>query len=186
MTQQLTYESWSDYLYRLSAVCGPAELQATLTGTLCYGKPSAGDNWLTVTFELMDILDDDVGPDVKDTLSAFHDLTAGQLRDSNLSYQLLLPDDAVPLTMRNQALAQWCRGFLFGFGASGQPVVERLDEGAQESLRDIAAIASVDAEVEESDENEVYYTELVEYIRMAVFAIYEQLNPPIDDGPAVQ
>lgn len=68
-------------------------------------------------------------------------------------------------------MGQWCEGFLGGFG-----LVERsgeLSEEADSALRDFAAIAQVQTDLEESEANEVDYMEVMEYVRMAVLMLFQ-------------
>ena len=66
--------------------------------------------------------------------------TVAQLGDGEFSFELLLGDDDLPLRQRAQALFDWCRSFLGGFGlaAGAQPPLS--EEGA-EALQDLARLA---------------------------------------------
>ncbi len=72
---------------------------------------------------------------------------------------------------------------------SGLPVRSRagLSEDATltgdiaDALGDLAAISQIGTLDEESEEDEVSYTELVEYVRVAVLLVYAELNKKVDD-----
>jgi uncharacterized protein YgfB (UPF0149 family) len=104
-------------------------------------------------------------------------LTREQMHDSNLGFDLLLPDDETPLRERVQALAQWCRGFLSGLGLAGVDRASPMPRDSAEILRDVAEIAraGVSDTLDEGDEQA--YAELVEYLRMGVLLMAEELQP---------
>ena len=99
--------------------------------------------------------------------------TAAQLGDGEFSFQLLLGEDALPLRDRAQALFDWCRGFLGGFGlaAGAQPP---LSEEGSEALQDLARLAgaSVQDIDEDEDEDESALAELEEFVRVAVLLLH--------------
>lgn len=178
-TQEINYEHWSDFLYRVSAVCSPAELQGMLSGTLAGGQRPDPETWCATAQEFMDIHQQAPSEELKAALSALYELTLRTLQAHNYEFQLLLPKDAVPLSLRTQALAQWCQGFLHGLGSAGEGIAQRLDQDSQDAVRDFAAITSLDTDAGESEENEVYFTQLVEFVRLTVFNIYAQLNASV-------
>lgn len=49
-------------------------------------------------------------------LDLLRQATAERLEDGEFAFQLVLDDDDAPLRQRAQALFDWCRGFLGGFG----------------------------------------------------------------------
>ena len=58
---------------------------------------------------------------------------------------LLLPDDDDHLSLRLQALADWCRGYSVGLLNNDSLAVDQLSADAAEMARDIMAIAEVEA-----------------------------------------
>lgn len=178
-TLEINYEHWSDFLYRVSAVCSPAELQGMVSGTLCAGQRPDPEAWCSAAQAFMDIHPQVANAELTAALNALYELTLRTLQAHNYEFQLLLPDDAVPLSQRTQALTQWCQGYLHGLGGGGEGVAQGLDQDSQDALRDLAAITSLDTDTGESEENEVYFAQLVEFVRLTVFNIYAQLNASV-------
>ena len=113
--------------------------------------------------------------------------SAGVLARSDMEFEPLLPDDDDALAERVTALASWCQGFLYGFGASGTAAQAKLPETVTEVLADLAqishagAVGSDDGEAEEEA-----YAELVEFVRAAVQIAYEELGTSRASMPAPQ
>lgn len=175
MTLQISYQDWSDFLIRIGAVCGPSELHGMLCGSLCTGKVGDPGQWASSAYGFLDLLEDTDDREVRGALEAFFEMAQSTMKEQGYGLHLLLPDDAVPLPDRGGALARWCQGFLHGFGSGGEGIALKLEEDAQDALRDIAEIARLEQN-EASEEDEQLYVELVEYVRLAVFDMYAQLN----------
>ena len=99
--------------------------------------------------------------------------TAAQLGDGEFTFQLLLGEPALPLRERAQALFDWCRSFLGGFGLAVGAQPPLSEEGA-EALQDLArlAAASVQDIDEDEDEDEDALAELEEFVRVAVLLLH--------------
>ena len=103
--------------------------------------------------------------------------TADQLADHNFDFQLLLPNDETSLTIRTESVGFWCQGFVSGLGEGRLPLdTENHSTELNDIIHDLSAIAQIDStDVVDSEEEEVAYTELVEYVRVAVMTIYTDL-----------
>lgn len=171
---QISYQDWSDFLLRVGAICSPAELHGLLCGIQCGGADD-GD-WKNHVREFMDLLDVDDMTTVDTALEAQFELIGTALSDGQFNLQPLLPDDALPLAERAEALAQWCQGFLHGLARHGEASLLRLDEDAREALIDLAEIARLDDVGADSETAEQDLMELVEYARMTLFSTVSQLK----------
>ena len=105
--------------------------------------------------------------------------TREQLSDEDLGFSLWLPNDAEMLEERTMALSQWCSGFLAGLGSSGDATLEALSDEANDALKDLQQISTADvADTTESEEDEIAFAEIVEYIRVVILTIREDLRGP--------
>jgi len=165
-----------EVLNSAGTVCGPAECHGTVCGALCVGA-DAGDTWIT------HLLDEATGAaaglkDCRRELLGLRDRSKKLLRDGTLDFTPLLPDDETGLAERTAALGEWCQGFLYGLGLAGERLkVDTLTDEVNEVLRDMGQIAQAGFEGEDSDEDETAYTEIVEYVRVGVQLIFEELQP---------
>ncbi len=173
MSTTIQYEYWADFLYRSGAICSPAELHGLVVGVLASGCEHDEKVQQDAALLLMDC-PSTPDADVLQAVAAFYPLTLLDLKDSNLGFQLLLPEDALPVADRTRALSEWCQGFLTGFAEAGKDIVSRLDEEGSDALWDFASIAQLEENPPESNDNEIHLSNLVEYVRMAVLNIFEQ------------
>ncbi|MEO6081179.1 MAG: UPF0149 family protein [Steroidobacteraceae bacterium] len=168
-----TFNELQGALQQSHALTDAAEAHGTLVGSLCATGCSL-DEWLA------EILPEGQAANAAAaSLRAVFDATNGALGDNEMSFQPLLPLDEEPIADRTRALGEWCQGFLYGLGVGvAVPDVSRLQGEAAEVLRDMTEITHVDVDPEDSEEsNEAAYAELVEFVRVGVQLLYEQLRP---------
>lgn len=159
-------------LIQAHALTDAAEAHGTLVGSLCSTPCSLAD-WLG------DILPDgNADPLSAASLRVIFDETSGALGEGMLQFRPLLPTDDESLDQRTAALGEWCQGFLYGLGAGVRPDPDTLQGEAAEILRDITEITHVGVDPEDgSESNEQAFAELVEFVRVGVQLLYEQLQP---------
>jgi uncharacterized protein YgfB (UPF0149 family) len=97
-----------------------------------------------------------------------------------------LPDDDELLEDRTIALAQWCGGFLAGLASGGE--FEVLSEEGREAIDDLQQIARAEltapeGEGPDNEEDEVAFTEIVEYVRVVTLMMREDFRGPGADDP---
>ncbi|TKB47710.1 UPF0149 family protein [Thalassotalea mangrovi] len=95
--------------------------------------------------------------------------------DENFGFQLLLPDDDESIIERGQALNAWVQGFNLGFGLL-QKQNSSYSEDVQEIIRDFADIANLSNELEDDEETEEAYFEILEYIRISSLLCFAELG----------
>lgn len=166
----------------LGAALGAAEVHGLLTGLACAGVrlPMAGlREWLEEELDVA--LDEPTFRELR-TLDA---TLRRQLDDDDLGFELMLPDDDRPLAERVEAMANWCVGFLAGFGTgSGDREDDDLPPDVRDLLGSIGEISRAEADDGEDEESEREYAELVEYLRVAALTVFLELVEPRDGGPS--
>jgi hypothetical protein len=108
-------------------------------------------------------------------LSLLKNYTLQQLHSTDCDFQLLLPTDDIPLTERIQALGSWCEAYTLGLSISGIPIL-KLSTDSREFIQDVLAIAKVAPETEGVETAEHHYYQLVEYMRIGVITLYEEVK----------
>jgi uncharacterized protein YgfB (UPF0149 family) len=85
-----------------------------------------------------------------------------------------LPSDDRPLPERAEALVDWCRGFLGGFGLAGTEAHAKLSEEAQEILRDLGSIAAAQLDFGEEGDDEDALIEVHEFVRVGAMLLFAE------------
>lgn len=172
-----SFSDLKEILNSAGMICGAAECHGTVCGALCAGADE-DEAWLT------HLLDEATGGEARvavgrRALLDLCDQSRSLLQSGTLEFAPLLPDDETGLAERTAALGEWCQGFLYGMGLAGERLqLDALPDEAGEVLRDMGQIAQAGFEGDEDDDaDEAAYAEIVEYVRVGVQLIYEELQP---------
>jgi len=153
----------------------PAELHGLLCGLLCAEGDLTRDRWLLLAGEAL--ADDAVlSASVQDLLAKLLDYGVAQLNDPDCAVTPLLPDDDAPLLQRVDALSAWCQGLLYGLGMGHLEQRGGLSGESREFLCDVADIAQGGFEAAAAETNETAYVEVVEYLRIGLLIIRQDLH----------
>jgi uncharacterized protein len=175
-----TYTEIQRVLTEERSLADAAEAHGTLAGCLCAAIGYRFEDWL------LEILPEgEAQPGSRQTLRDLYADTAGALEGPEMGFELLLPEDEQPIDARTAALAQWCQGFLYGLGTSVVQDESGLPGDIGEIVRDLTEITHVAVDAEQSAEsNESAYAELVEFVRVGVQLVFDELGPLRDQpGP---
>lgn len=194
---QVTFAEMVRVLEGLGSSVPAAEAHGCLVGALCTSPHYPMERWLEEIIPDEDRRNDD---DSQQALRLLYADTLNALRGEDMELEALLPDDDIPLVTRASGLSQWCQGFLYGFGTgkaadqAGTEVLkhEELPGSVNEILNDLTHIgrASVEIEGEGNESEEEAYAEVLEYVRVGVQLIHDELIPAAtqridaaDEGP---
>jgi hypothetical protein len=154
------------------ALADAAEAHGTLAGALCALVPYRLEDWLA------EILPEGGGKGTDPALQTLYDATVAALADRQMDFDLLIPEDDRPIEERTQALTSWCSGFLYGLGSNGAADPQRLPGDLGEIVRDLTEITRADVDARDSAEaNESALAELVEFVRVGVQLVFDELEP---------
>jgi hypothetical protein len=177
------YAALRDSLAGAGAVVALAELHGGLCAALCAGAAPAAERWVVACLE------DQTLATTADIDAALHELVGASWRmldGADLVFEPLLPDDDAPLEEQVQALALWCHGFLAGLGETAPGVGrttaahESASAAIGEILGDFAEISRAglsEAEAVGEDQPDFALAELIEYVRVSVQIVFEELAP---------
>ena len=170
--QQPDYTHIQQLLVQEHALAEAAEAHGMLTGCLCSAAGYSFEDWLR------EILPEGrADPQLAETLRDVYAPTLAALEQPDMGFEPLLPSDAQPIDVRTSALAEWCQGFLYGLGAGRIPDPSGLPGEVGEIVRDFAEITRAGVDGAESEEsNESAYAELVEFVRVGVQLLFEELE----------
>src|SRR5690606_16169441 len=113
-------------------------LHGSLTGYLCAGAKTDAADWLGALQLGFDTPDAGGNAVLKNLFSA----CSAQFSNGDAEVEPLLPPAPALLPQRADALVEWCRGFLGGFGLGGSTQRGELSAQAQEILGDLGTIAA--------------------------------------------
>jgi hypothetical protein len=168
----------SGALDKLETEIMPSEVHGTLCGLLCANTGSSADVWQQSLWPHRkegDLL----AAEAHEVFGQIHDISRSQLNDPICDFQMMLPDDDDALDDRVHALGDWCQGFLIGLTLGGVKDFNPLPDDAREIAKDMLEIARAGTSyhLEGNEEDERAYAELVEYLRVGVLLINEELQP---------
>ncbi|MDX1513265.1 MAG: UPF0149 family protein [Gammaproteobacteria bacterium] len=161
----------------------PSECHGLMCGLLCASERFPEDRWLKEVFADAS----SAAPVVEscaNTLRAARRETERQLAGDGFEFRPMLPADNEPLRTRGEALAGWCRGFLYGLALGGMGEAAAGSAEVREVLNDLSEFTRLDvsglqtgSEALESD-----YAEIVEYLRAGVMLVHTELRSRFE-GP---
>ena len=179
--QNSPYQAFAALLSTSGINVSPAELHGLLLGRSAAGAGFEPDSWLADAKELFHS-ENETSDNVRNALIGLQEMVKGELTSDDMTVVLLLPSDDASLTDRAAALGEWCQGFLSGFGLNYRGV--DLSTEGQEVLQDLAAIAQVQDALEESEDGESDYMEVMEYLRVAPLLLFTETKKTAEPAPA--
>ena len=160
----------------------PAFIQGMLIGLLCGDHDIEEAVWVKKLIEEAEI------KSVKESFLKALDMvfqeTNKGLNGSGFELVFGIPDDSESLIFRAAMLGQLCEGVLYGLGLIGalNEAENKLPDQVREIVEDLGQIARIDisglnesGEISDADESD--FMELVEFVKVGVLTINEELNP---------
>lgn len=179
---QVTFAEVQRAVEALGSPMTAAEGHGYMCGALCTDTRANFDRWLEA------VVPEEAGPvagEIEEPLRLLAADTERALRGAEMEFEPFLPEDDAALARRTLALSEWCQGFLYGF-SSGAVRPAQWPQNVSEILRDITQISRVDTDVGEAgEEDEQSYSEVVEFVRVGVQLIFDELHG-LRHGPSVQ
>jgi hypothetical protein len=172
----LDFDSVQAALEGLGANLDAAEAHGTLCALLLEDADLPG--WLGHCLDDLPDASDVLAGERLAVLEEVYVLTREQFGDDELGLEILLPDEDDDFDLRLLALANWCQGYLYGFGVLGAQPQDTLDADARECLSDLLEISKLRHDEDASEDAQLQFVELVEHVRIVALMLNESLNPP--------
>lgn len=167
-----------EYAQASLAYHNASEVHGLLCGMLCINGSLNSEVWLNFVADEMPE-DKSLTKDAQNLLLELLRTTLTQLKADGFNFTLLLPCDRTSLQRRTLSLGSWCQGFLTGLGLGGMQSGQALSAEVDEFLQDLLNIARVGFDTDDTrEEDERAYTEIVEYVRIGVLLVEQELSPP--------
>jgi uncharacterized protein YgfB (UPF0149 family) len=154
--------------------------------------------WQAESFDLRELVDLVGGDELTEEFSveAFVSASVEALTAEDISFTPLLPDESDAegaFELRLEALAEWCAGFLAGFGAAGSVrglnSLDELPEEVQEIVGDLSAITEIDVEGyadsdgTDTEDAESDLVQIEEFVKVGVLLILSLITQPSEQHP---
>ena len=185
----LTHQSIETSLSRLNVPLPVSEVHGLCCGLLC-ALPSAGakTRWFTEVLDAAGLASTDVAGKAAQLkeLDDWFGETVESMNNVDLDFTPTVPSDDLPVSERMRALGDFCAGFTYGIGLTmAQRGNKSLPDDTREIIEDFQAIDAADsidqtdeqAEALSADKHEGVYVELLEYVRVGVLLVLEELRP---------
>jgi len=174
------YQQLNQALERLQIAADAAECHGAISAVVCLTGEEGLANWLPAHFPEIEAgvaEGNALANEARQLIVELYQTTLGQLGQGNFEYALLMPDDDDSLAVRTDALGHWCQGFLLGLRYSGVNDPGQFSGELAEILDDISEISQVTSSaLDNTEEEEQSYAELVEYLRVGVMLFGETLQ----------
>lgn len=164
-----TCAGWSAAITQAKLGVTPAELHGSIAGFLCGGGSGRAH-------ELLDslALEGGAGSIAGETLDGLIERAAGRI-DARLRagepIELVLPE--APLAARADAVVDWCRGFLGGWGLTGMPAGPAQTAEVAEWLSGLGQIAA--SHLTCSEDDQAALDDVLDFVHDAVTHLYASL-----------
>lgn len=181
MSDILDFNYFNEELLNMGAISSAAELQGMLCGKVCgsgLAEQELPDDWMLEMQRFMDMEFLQLSSDQAALIVELYELTLQNLDDSDFRFRPLLPGEGASMQRRSEELAAWCRGYLHGIGTSGLQATDQLSADVADAIRDMAKISQVEIDPEETNQEklETDWEGLVEYVKVAVLNVREELR----------
>ena len=179
ISQFLNYEDLSAPLLQLDPDKDPSEIHGSLCGILCADNSIDQNAWGQLVIPQLDS-NNLLHKESMEILSQLFTQTVRQMNDPNCEFQLILPNEENADTQALvDTLGEWCQGFLVGLSLGGISDIDSLPEDSAELVRDFVEIARAGTsyQLDDVDDAQQSLFELIEYVRIGVLLINEELHP---------
>lgn len=166
------FETLEHRLIAANTPFSPSYIHGMMVGLLCVATRGPQMCWELLQVEVPEMVQQET---TRKLFSALFTLTNQQLQDIDKAITLMLPDDAVPLTYRLEALAGWCEGFLYGVELENVSKEALMSiPNVQEVLTDLTQIKDIAFDAKDTESNERDFTEIVEFVRVGALLVHAE------------
>ncbi len=178
--QPLDFEDFANQLLGEGAQQSPAYLHGGICGIYAGAGPVSAEDCVAAAGQALEL---GLHGELADSSLRLADISRRAMQDEEFDFHLFLPDDEAEMTVRVQALSEWCQGFLAGYALVVSEDRAGLGEETSEVLKDVAAIAQAghDEDADEED-SEGDYFELTEYLRFACLNLFMNRLAELEDA----
>ncbi|MCU7834236.1 MAG: YecA family protein [gamma proteobacterium symbiont of Taylorina sp.] len=176
MSSEINIELIMRSLTNVGSETTPSEAHGVLCGLLCGNNKIKSSQWKSHLAH--DVLPGDLLADeAQQILDVLYNQTIVSMADNDLTFYPLLPEDENNIIIL-EAIAQWAQGFLMGLSLMGIREFSDYPEEVEEFVGTMASLSDADSyDLADDESDEEAIVELIEFIRMGVLLVNEEMNP---------
>jgi len=176
----LSYQAFSAMLKQENIIVDASEIQGILCGMLAGGMNLDDQNWLEA---LADVINqgDSLSATAQQNIVLMFNQICQEFIEADFALRMCLPADSTSINVRGAALVNWVHGFLLGFGLHQDDLTNCSPE-AKEALEDFAQISKLDEDMEEGEESEQAFFEVIEYVRISAMLCFNEMGKSLIDS----
>lgn len=157
-----------------------SEIHGILCGMLAGGMNLDDQNWIEALADVVNQGDKFSSTAEQNIVLMFNQICQ-EFIEADFALRMCLPEDSSSINVRGKALVNWVHGFLLGFGLH-QDDLTKCSEEAKEALEDFAQISKLDEAMDETEESEQAFFEVVEYVRISAMLCFNEMGKSLIDS----
>ncbi|MGK0370973.1 MAG: yecA family protein [Glaciecola sp.] len=179
-SSEINYELFTNMLKQNNIIVDASEVQGILCGMLAGGMNIDDQEWIEA---LADVINQGevIPAEAQTFIEKMFDKVCQEFIEADFALKLCLPDDATSINDRGAAFVNWVQGFLLGFGLHQNDLTTCSAE-AKEALEDFSDIAKLDEAMEEGEESEQAFFEVLEYVRIGAMLCFNEMGKSLIDS----
>lgn len=175
-----TYAEVENALKETTAKYDAAQVHGLMCGLICATSGKEDRRWQKLLYGK------EKYPKSQEVLLILYETSYHQMSEFSFEFGLLLPSERDNINHRAETLGLWCQGFLTGLEQGGFSIQNRDQNEITEAINDLIEISQVTyGDINDNEEDETAYFELVEYVRLAALMIFHEIksnNTPTSFG----
>ncbi|NVK24448.1 MAG: UPF0149 family protein [Gammaproteobacteria bacterium] len=170
----MNHETLNSILGKHDFTATASEVHGLLTGLIAGGMFKESDDYL---HHMADLFNNGLSlkGDLKDTLQDMVSEIFSQFESEDMSFKLVLLDEEESLTDQAQELLNWVQYFLVGFGLNKRDLKTASNE-LREIIEDFTNITRMDTELEDNNDTQADFYEIVEFIRISAVLCHQEFG----------
>lgn len=180
MSSSTNYENMTQLLHQHNVIVDASEVQGILCGMLAGGMNLDDQEWIPTLSDMINQSETLPEP-VEQSIVQMFNQVCQQFVEADFALQICIPNDSESINKRGSAFVNWVQGFLLGFGLH-QNDLTTCSQEAKEALEDLSQIAKLDEAMEDNEESEQAFFEVVEYVRISAMLCFNEMGKSLIDS----
>lgn len=173
----MTHQELMQVLNEHDFTATASEIHGLLTGLVAGGMSRGSNEFLDHMEELFNN-----GLTIKGSLKTattkLVDETFTQLESDEFGFEPILLEEDESLTDQATELVNWVQHFLVGFGLCKRDL-KTASNDVREIIEDMTSITRMEADMEDTNENQADFYEVIEFVRVSAILCYQEFGKKV-------